>query len=104
MTDPSGHLDLDDLGLERGYSPDRAYGNGKLENILFTRELDRRHGADGIAAAAVGTNSARLGDAASTWSDGVLSAVNRIAVSRGVREGMTAKEAARLLADTNPSR
>ena len=47
-----GHVDLDDLDLERGYSPDRAYGNGKLENILFTRELDRRHRADGIAAAA----------------------------------------------------
>ena len=58
-----GHVDLDDLQLERGYSPDRAYGNGKLENILFTRELDRRHGTDGIAAAAfhpgvVGTNFA----------------------------------------------
>lgn len=47
-----GHVDLDDLQLERGYSPDRAYGNGKLQNILFTRELDRRHRADGIAAAA----------------------------------------------------
>jgi NAD(P)-dependent dehydrogenase (short-subunit alcohol dehydrogenase family) len=58
-----GHVDLDDLDLERGYSPDRAYGNGKLENILFTRELDRRHGDQGIAAAAfhpgvVGTNFA----------------------------------------------
>ncbi len=47
-----GHVDLDDLQLERGYSPDRAYGNGKLQNILFTRELDRRHRADGVAAAA----------------------------------------------------
>ena len=58
-----GHLDLDDLGLEKGYSPDHAYGNGKLENILFTRELDRRYGDQGIAAAAfhpgvVGTNFA----------------------------------------------
>lgn len=47
-----GQLDLDDLQLERGYSPDRAYGNGKLENILFTRELDRRFGGQGVAAAA----------------------------------------------------
>ena len=47
-----GHLDLDDLDLEAGYSPDRAYGNGKLGNILFTRELDRRYGDRGIAAAA----------------------------------------------------
>ena len=58
-----GHVDLDDLDLERGYSPDRAYGNGKLENILFTREPDRRYGDQGVAAAAfhpgvVGTNFA----------------------------------------------
>ena len=58
-----GHVDLDDLGLEKGYSPDRAYGNGKLQNILFTRELDRRYADQGIAAAAfhpgvVGTNFA----------------------------------------------
>ncbi len=58
-----GNLDLHDLQLERGYSPDRAYGNGKLGNILFTRELDRRYRDQGIAAAAfhpglVGTNFA----------------------------------------------
>lgn len=59
-----GHLDLDDLSLEKGYSPDKAYGDGKLENILFTRELDRRYADQGIAAAAfhpgvVGTNFAK---------------------------------------------
>ncbi|MGY4305601.1 NAD(P)-dependent dehydrogenase (short-subunit alcohol dehydrogenase family) [Bradyrhizobium sp. USDA 4369] len=44
------NFDVDDLNNERGYTPQGAYGYGKLENILFTRELDRRHRADGIAA------------------------------------------------------
>ena len=45
-------FDIDDLQNEKDYSPQKAYGNGKLENILFTRELQRRHGADGISAVA----------------------------------------------------
>lgn len=59
-----GRFDIDDLQNEKGYSPQSAYGNGKLENILFTRELQRRHGAAGISAVAfhpgvVATNFAR---------------------------------------------
>jgi NAD(P)-dependent dehydrogenase (short-subunit alcohol dehydrogenase family) len=34
-----GKLDFNDLHLERGYTPIRAYGNAKLANILFTRGL-----------------------------------------------------------------
>ncbi|MBW4094254.1 MAG: SDR family NAD(P)-dependent oxidoreductase [Acidobacteria bacterium] len=45
-------FDIADLQLERGYSANRAYGNGKLANILFTKELNRRHGEDGISTAA----------------------------------------------------
>jgi NAD(P)-dependent dehydrogenase (short-subunit alcohol dehydrogenase family) len=48
----SGKLDLDDLQHERDFSPIRAYGTAKLENILFTQELDRRHRAQGLAAVA----------------------------------------------------
>lgn len=40
----SGQLDIDDLNFEKNYSPTRAYGIVKLENILFTKELARRYG------------------------------------------------------------
>jgi NAD(P)-dependent dehydrogenase (short-subunit alcohol dehydrogenase family) len=47
-----GRIEMDDLEHDRDFNPQRAYGTAKLENILFTVELDRRHGGDGIAAAA----------------------------------------------------
>ncbi|WP_149203018.1 SDR family NAD(P)-dependent oxidoreductase [Actinotalea subterranea] len=46
-----GHLDLTDLDNHRSYSPRKAYGDAKLANILFARELQRRHGGDGVNAA-----------------------------------------------------
>lgn len=41
---------LDDLQATRRYVPLAHYGVTKLANILFTRELAHRHGADGITA------------------------------------------------------
>ncbi|MCA9492212.1 MAG: SDR family NAD(P)-dependent oxidoreductase [Myxococcales bacterium] len=38
---PEG-IRLDDLGAEREYTPWRAYGQSKLANLLFARELARR--------------------------------------------------------------
>ena len=45
-------LDVNDLQNEKDYTSFKAYGNGKLEDILFTRELQRRYGEKGIAAVA----------------------------------------------------
>jgi hypothetical protein len=53
----------------------------------------------GIAGAAVDALTARMGDGHSTYFDGVISAVNRLAAAKGVKVGMAATEAARLLLD-----
>lgn len=54
--------------------------------------------AIGVAAAAVSTMTARIGDGVSTYEDGIISAVNDIARQKGVREGMKASEALRHMA------
>ncbi|TNE90942.1 MAG: SDR family NAD(P)-dependent oxidoreductase [Deltaproteobacteria bacterium] len=47
---PSEGVDVDDLAYERGYIPFKAYGQSKLANLLFARELSRRFaGTDRIA-------------------------------------------------------
>jgi len=46
---PAG-IEFDNLSGARGYSPLRAYGQSKLANILFTRELARRLGSGGRTA------------------------------------------------------
>jgi hypothetical protein len=50
--------------------------------------LDRR----GIAAGTVAESSARIGDARSTYEEGVLTRVNRRAAALGISAGMTAQE------------
>ena len=55
--------------------------------------------AAGIPGASVSALTARMGDGVSTYQDGVISAVNSLALDAGVRIGMTAIEAARILAD-----
>lgn len=44
--------------------------------------------ARGVAAAAVAHDSARIGEAASTWRDGVISAANAAAAALGARPGL----------------
>lgn len=52
-------LDLDDLMLERGYSPFRASGQAKLANMLFTCELAQRLQGTGVTANFVDAGKAR---------------------------------------------
>src|SRR6202043_1378178 len=48
--------------------------------------------ARGIAAGTVAAASARIGDARSTYEDGVLTRINHRAAARGIAPGMTARE------------
>lgn len=47
------NFDINDVNMKNHYTPNSAYGNAKLENILFTRELQKRYGTKGIAAVAL---------------------------------------------------
>lgn len=50
---PAGGIAFDDLSAEGWYSPWKAYGQSKLANLLFARELDRRLQGTGRLACAV---------------------------------------------------
>ncbi|SHN39713.1 SDR family NAD(P)-dependent oxidoreductase [Cryptosporangium aurantiacum] len=47
-----GNLDLDDLNNTKKWGANKAYGDGKLANILFTQELHRRYHDRGLSAVA----------------------------------------------------
>jgi uncharacterized protein YunC (DUF1805 family) len=55
---------------------------------------------EGIPAAAVAASSARIGDEMSSYNDGVISELNAQAAAKGVRAGMSCKNAARLLSNS----
>jgi len=64
-------------------------GIGKDEaGVSRLPALDTR----GIAAATVAATSARIGDARSTYADGVVSRLNRRAAALGLREGISAQD------------
>ncbi|WP_404430510.1 SDR family NAD(P)-dependent oxidoreductase [Microbacterium lacus] len=63
-----GHIDMDDLGNEKKYSPNKAYGDAKLANILFTRGLHERFHRDGVTSVAFHPGMVATGFAADTTS------------------------------------
>jgi NAD(P)-dependent dehydrogenase (short-subunit alcohol dehydrogenase family) len=64
-----GRVDIDDLDAQNGYRDSKAYGDAKLENILFTRELHRRYHGAGISTAAFhpGNVASNFGAEARAW-------------------------------------
>ena len=63
-----GSIDIDDLNNERDYSPNKAYGDAKLSNILFTKELERRFGRRGVSPVAFHPGVVRTSFASDTTS------------------------------------
>src|SRR5262245_1338774 len=80
------------IGARGGIANDAgiAKNNTAVEGVLLLGER-------GVPAASVATLAARLGEGSSTWNDGIVSVVNPPAAACGVKVGMTAKEAARLM-------
>ncbi|UNX55359.1 SDR family NAD(P)-dependent oxidoreductase [Georgenia sp. TF02-10] len=62
------HLDLDDLGNARRYTPQKAYGDAKLANILFTKGLHAHHHDEGIDTVAIHPGNVATNFAAETSS------------------------------------
>lgn len=47
-----GHIDVDDLDNRKKYSANKAYGDAKLANVLFTKSLHTKFHAEGLSAVA----------------------------------------------------
>ena len=64
-----GPVDINDLDAARGYRASRAYGDTKLEIILFTKELHRRYHTAGVSTAAFhpGDVATNFGNESQTW-------------------------------------
>ncbi|XP_072236375.1 retinol dehydrogenase 13 [Leuresthes tenuis] len=45
-----GHIHFDDINLDKNYKPEVSYGQSKLANVLFTRELAARLKDTGVTA------------------------------------------------------
>ena len=63
-----GHLDVDDLDNTRRFSPNKAYGDAKLANVLFAKSLHTKFHARGLSAVAFHPGTVRTNFAAESSS------------------------------------
>ena len=77
----SGKLNFDDLQSEKSYVGFRVYCDGKLENILFTRELARRIAGTGVTANCLhpGFVASSFGDNNGGWTEFAFGLLKKIA-------------------------
>ncbi|MDQ6925292.1 MAG: SDR family NAD(P)-dependent oxidoreductase, partial [Candidatus Eremiobacteraeota bacterium] len=71
-------LPLDDLQLERGWSPMRAYSRSKLANVMFTYALARRLGSATSGGTGVTVNALHPGVVASGFGAGASSLFGKL--------------------------
>ena len=62
------HLDVDDLDNTRRFSPNKAYGDAKLANVLFAKSLHAKFHAQGLSAVAFHPGTVRTNFAAESSS------------------------------------
>jgi NAD(P)-dependent dehydrogenase (short-subunit alcohol dehydrogenase family) len=86
-----GRIDFDDLQGRRRYRRWRAYGQSKLANLLFMRELDRRAGAAGLpltsVAAHPGYSATNLQFAAPPLLDRIVMRVSNVVIAQRADDG-----------------
>jgi NAD(P)-dependent dehydrogenase (short-subunit alcohol dehydrogenase family) len=63
-----GHIDVDDLDNARRFSPNKAYGDAKLANVLFAKSLHTKFHARGLSAVAFHPGTVRTNFAADSSS------------------------------------
>jgi NAD(P)-dependent dehydrogenase (short-subunit alcohol dehydrogenase family) len=100
-----GHIDVNDLNNEKKYSPNKAYGDAKLANILFAKELDRRFSSQGISAAAFHPGNVRTNFASDTTS--IMRLVYQTSIGRRLMGLITPEKGAKplvWLAEGTPGR
>ena len=89
-----GRIDFDDLQSRRRYRRWRAYGQSKLANLLFMRELDRRARAAGLPlvslAAHPGYSATNLQFAAPPLADRVVMRVLNVVIAQPADKGALA--------------
>lgn len=99
-----GHIDMTDLQNRRAYSPLKAYGDAKLANILFTRELHTRFHERGVNTAAFHPGVIATGFASDSSSPAMKFLYTNPVAKRFLRSSDSGADQLLWLAETRPGK